>query len=254
MRMKQTLAVVRRELFEGLLSFRPAAISFLMLLVISGCFELTLKLSDFNFFLLIQIIVSILQFFILVTIFALSLDTVVNERRENRLEVLLSTPLDKSSFILGKFLSVSVIWGLITLFSLPLFLTAGSAYGYYSFFEMLMLAGAFFLVGSALAAFGIFFSTLGKSSKNVTLLAIFGFVGLTLISGVAGFLKSVDLPFLPFIFEMIERFNPFQNFSQIVEKIFFFSPGILENVLYLLAFTLLFLTVSILALEVQEIK
>lgn len=154
------LAIYKRELrsfFHGMMGYLLTA----FLLAASGIYFLALNLgyglTDFGYYTLYRTIFMLLLYFPV-----LAMRSLAEERRARTDQLLLTSPVPLWRIVLGKYLAVLSVFGMAVLvFALyPLIMSRGGAVSYRQSYAALL---AFFLLGAACIAIGVFLSSLNEN-------------------------------------------------------------------------------------------
>lgn len=175
---------------------------------------------------------------VLVFVFA---GTIANEKSKKSLELVLTKPLKRSSFILAKFLAGILVVSVIYIISATIFyIYTISILGRFSLlnFIILTLLGLLYLI--FVTTLSIFASALSKSS---------------MIAAVIGFLGLIILGIISNLFKIIEKFNPnylLANYQNIVEK--GFSTDYIRAIITTVVIVLILVMISVLVFQKEEIE
>lgn len=170
----------------------------------------------------------------------MSMRLIAEERRTGTLSLLLSSPLNMTEIVLGKYLGLLlfllIMLGLITL--MPLSLTVGTHLDFGKLFAGVL--GLALLLG-AFAAVGLFMSTL---TKQPAVAAVAGF-GVLLLLWIISWAGNGD-----------DRYSPVFHYLSLLSHFGLLLGGVFNtgDVIYYLLFILLFLVLSIRRLDAYRLQ
>ena len=119
-------------------------------------------------------------FVFLIAVPVLTMRSVAEERRQKTDQLLYSMPVSTSQIVLGKYFAMLVVFAVPVLISClyPFLLRIYDPSGFMSYSSIYISAAAFFLLGSALIAIGMFMSSL---TENQIIAALISFVTILFI-------------------------------------------------------------------------
>ena len=153
---------------------------------------------------------TVMMLFQAVLLPLLTMKSFSEERKQRTEQLLLTAPVSITGFVLGKFFAALTLYGACTLFSSMYFLIL-YIYGQVKTAVLLGNVVAFFLVGMAFIAIGVFVSALTENQ----LAAAVGSVGLILFFLCISLLNNlINVYFIRFILSAFSIFSRFQGFTQ----------------------------------------
>ena len=177
------LAIFKRE-FRSYFTSMTGYVIIAIMLVFSGVFSMILNLigqyASYEYVLSNQSIVLI------VAIPVLTMRSIAEDRKSKTDMLLYSLPLKMSSIVLGKYFAMLAVWAICCL-SMGLTPLILSGYGTVNFVTTYSAIFGFFLLGAALIAICMFFSSL---TENQLISALIG-VGVMLLLYLIGALVSI---------------------------------------------------------------
>lgn len=221
--MKGFIVIFKKELLEQMRSNKILILSFLFLFIsISSVIlakvlpEILNKYSTPGLIISLptpsykdaidQFMKNISQIGLLVIVFLVA-GAISEEKNKKTLELLLSKPVSRTSFIVAKFLSYFFTIGIIyTISSLIFFFYTSSAFGPFDFIYFLTMAKMTLLYMLLLASITLFFSALAKNTLSA---AVYGFLGMIVVTTASS------------IFPKIEKYNPYyliSSYKDIIEN------------------------------------
>lgn len=141
---------------------------------------------------------------------AISMRAISEEYRSGTIETLMTAPLSDLQMVLGKYLA-SLVFYLIMLAPTLIYVVLMEVYGNPDLGAMLSAYIGLVLVGVAFTAFGIFASSL---TSNQVIAWFLGWVPLLLLACLAYFLVGRVSGVLRQIFQQVNIFNRFSEFSR----------------------------------------
>jgi ABC-2 type transport system permease protein len=193
------------------------------------------KLSSRNF-----MVPGVLATILLVITLALTAVSLVREKEMGTIEQVITTPLKRKNFLIGKLLPYILI-GIIDsgiIVSVGIFVLSVPFRG--SFFLLFFFC---FLFVINTVGFGIFFSVISRTQQQAMVSIFMLILPLIILSG---FIFPVEN--MPFIFQVLSRVDPFTHFLKAVRFIFLRGSGI--NELYPEAISLFLIGAIILSFSV----
>ncbi len=200
---------------------------------------------------IVQMVVSLLSLLGLFFAVAFSMDSIVTERSMRTLPLIRSSPVSASSIVVGKYLSILVLWlGILAASGLYFILGGKDLVGSVKWGDLLLGFGSTFLVVGAVSALSIFISSLSstvKSSALGSLAVVFGFMALSVARGIFSEFEAV-----------MDILDAFRNLSvirygiMITDQVFEQGTDLWLGVLGLLLYVLIFIMGAICVLGLRE--
>lgn len=159
------------------------------------------------------------------------------ERKQKTDQILLTSPVNLSQIVLGKFFSAFAIYSIAVGSTIFVALII-AAFGTLNFVEYLGMVVGLLFIGAALIAVGSFISSLTES-QVVAAFATFGAIIATFIPSFIA--SSVSSPFLSTLFRLISLQTRYTDFTSGIFDI--------SNILFYLSFTGIFLFLTVRVLE-----
>lgn len=182
------IAVFQREIgahYKGIMGYLFAA----FLLAVAGIYTMVYNLSGYcaNF----EYVLSAISFIYLIIVPILTMRSVAEEKRQRTDQLLYALPLRLSDVILGKYLAMLAVLAVPTAIMglYPLILRQ---FGTLSFANAYGALFAFFLLGAALLAMGLFISSIAESQVASAVITLVAALALYLMSGLASFVSTAS--------------------------------------------------------------
>ena len=120
------------------------------------------------------------SFIFLIAVPVLTMRSIAEERRQKTDQLLYSLPVSMTQVVLGKYFAMLCVFAVPVLVSCvyPFLVHLYDPSGYLSFSAVFVAAGAFFLLGSALIAIGMFMSSL---TENQIVSAVISFIAILFV-------------------------------------------------------------------------
>jgi len=180
------IAIYKREFgsyFHGILGYIFVAV----LICFTGFY--TMYVAFVNLYPNFEYVVSNLTFFYLFLIPMLTMRSVAEEKKQKTDQLLYSLPMSMSKIVAGKFLAMATVLLIPVLWmcAIPAIL---SRYGTVNFAIAYSAIFGYFMLGCALIAMGLFFSSLTENQIVAMILSFFTVLVLYLMSNISGFIAS----------------------------------------------------------------
>jgi len=195
-----------------------------------------------------------------------SVITISHEREEGTLKTLFIGPVDSFSYLIGKYIHQLFVFSIILAFVLLYLVIASLLTNFIFNYKLIATTFMASLAGSTVIAFGILFSVItNKSKTSIVLLITVSLFFLALQSGYF-FLKALNQEevssIVVLVYKIIYQLNsffawvsPFSYLSRAVRTVELNNLTVyIKNILYLIIYNIIFLSLAVLIFERKGVR